>query len=300
MGTKFATALILCVNSIYIYGMSVPVEEVPPEELKEAFALFSETSARLSEAYQELQNQVAGLSAELAIANGELARRERLSALGEMAAQLAHQLRTPLAAALLYVGHLTRPGLAEADRIRFAEKTLSRLRYLERLVQDMLSFVRGQQGAPAAIVVQGLLDELEQVIEPQATLQGVALRVSAPQEPLTIWAGRAAVLGALINLVENALQASPAGGTIRLEASSHDSPFLAFRVEDEGPGVAEEVKARLFEPFFTTRGEGSGLGLAIVKQTADAYGGWIELESAASGGSVFTLFLPLHKEAEPS
>lgn len=274
--------------------MSVPVDDVPPDELKEAFALFSETSAKLSEAYQELQNQVAHLSAELATANGELARRERLSALGEMAAQLAHQLRTPLAAALLYVGHLARPGLAEADRLRFAEKTLSRLRYLERLVQDMLSFVRGQQGAPTAVAVRGLLEELEQVMEPQASLQGVALHIDEAA-PLMVSADRPAILGALINLVENALQASPPGSTIRLEAGSHGSPFAAFRVEDQGPGIADDIKARLFEPFFTTRGEGSGLGLAIVKQTAEAHGGWVEVESAPGRGSRFTLFLPLQK-----
>lgn len=275
--------------------MSVPIEELPPEELKEAFALFSETSAKLSEAYQELQNQVAGLSAELATANGELARRERLSALGEMAAQLAHQLRTPLAAALLYVGHLARPNLAEADRLRFAEKTLLRLHYLERLVQDMLSFVRGQQGAPDAVAVQGLLDELDQVIEPQASLQGVALEVAHISGPLTVWADRPAILGALINLMENALQASPPGSVIRLEASSHDSPFVAFRVEDQGAGIADDIKPRLFEPFFTTRGEGSGLGLAIVKQTTEAHGGWVEVESVLGKGSAFTLFLPIQK-----
>ncbi|NWG86538.1 MAG: HAMP domain-containing histidine kinase [Hydrogenophilaceae bacterium] len=277
--------------------MPVPAEETPSEELKEAFALFSETSAKLSEAYEELQSQVARLSAELATANGELARRERLSALGEMAAKLAHQFRTPLAAALLYVGHLARPGLADADRIRFAEKTLSRLRYLERLIQDMLSFVKGQQGEPTAISVQGLVEELEQVIEPQATLQGVEIEATAPAAPLLVWVDRPAVLGALINLMENALQASPVGSRIRLQADSHSSPFVAFRVEDEGPGIPEETKARLFEPFFTTRGEGSGLGLAIVKQTADAYGGWVEVESVAGRGSAFTLFLPLYKEA---
>ena len=277
--------------------MPVPAEETPSEELKEAFALFSETSAKLSEAYEELQNQVARLSAELATANGELARRERLSALGEMAAKLAHQFRTPLAAALLYVGHLARPGLAEADRLRFAEKTLSRLRYLERLIQDMLAFVKGQQGEPTAISVQGLIEELEQVIEPQAAVQGGKLAVQRPAAPLQVWVDRPAVLGALINLMENALQASPVGSCIRLGADSHGSPFVAFRVEDEGAGIAEQNKARLFEPFFTTRGEGSGLGLAIVKQTADAYGGWVEVESTPGRGSVFTLFLPLYKEA---
>lgn len=277
--------------------MTNPAEEVQSQELKEAFALFSETSAKLSEAYEELQSQVARLSAELAAANGELARRERLSALGEMAAKLAHQFRTPLAAALLYVGHLARPGLADVDRLRFAEKTLSRLRYLERLIQDMLSFVKGQQGEPTAISVQGLVEEVEQVMESQAGIQGVGLELVLPEEPLQVWVDRPAVLGALINLMENALQASPVGSRIRFEASRHNSPFVAFRVEDQGPGIPESTKARLFEPFFTTRGEGSGLGLAIVKQTADAYAGWVEVESMPERGSAFTLFLPLYKEA---
>lgn len=280
--------------------MSDPTEETPSAELKEAFALFSETSAKLSEAYEELQSQVGRLSAELATANGELARRERLSALGEMAAKLAHQFRTPLAAALLYVGHLARPGLADADRIRFAEKTLSRLRYLERLIQDMLSFVKGQQGEPTAISVQGLVEEIEQVMEPQATVQGVKIEVEMPESPLQVWVDRPAVLGALINLMENALQVSPVDGCIRLRVGSHGSPFVAFRVEDHGPGIPESNRDRLFEPFFTTRGEGSGLGLAIVKQTAGAYGGWVEVESSAGQGSAFSLFLPLHKEAGPA
>jgi signal transduction histidine kinase len=86
-----------------------PILPAGDNQLREAFQLFSETSERLTEAYEELQGQVARLSAELAAANGELARRERLSILGEVAAKLAHQLRTPLATALLYVGHLARP-----------------------------------------------------------------------------------------------------------------------------------------------------------------------------------------------
>lgn len=292
--------LLSCGIRVSIVRMSSPPEELPTEGLKEAFALFSETSARLSDAYLELQSQVARLSVELAAANGELARRERLSALGEVAAKLAHQLRTPLAAALLYVGHLTRPDLAEADRVRFAEKVLSRLRYLERLIQDMLLFVKGQQEQPTAFSIKAMVEEIEQVMEPQMSIQGVQFRVAALAEDVELWADRQAIVGALLNLLENALQMSPPGTEVHFDVAAGGSPIVAFRVQDQGPGIDADTQARLFEPFFTTRSEGSGLGLAIVKQTADAHGGWVEIESEPGQGSAFTFYLPLHKEAEPT
>ncbi|TCJ16282.1 HAMP domain-containing histidine kinase [Parasulfuritortus cantonensis] len=274
--------------------------DIPPlddQQLREAFKLFSETSERLSGAYAELQGQVARLSAELAAANGELARRERLSILGEVAAKLAHQLRTPLATALLYVGHLARPGLAEADRVRFADKTLGRLRYLERLIQDMLAFVKGQQGRRTLFAVHALADEVWQAIEPQAATLEVAVQLHREGDDERIEADRQALQGALINLLENAVQASRPGDTVTFTVVT-GTAFVAFRVADQGHGIAEADRERLFEPFFTTRGEGSGLGLAIVKQTADAHGGWVEVESEPGQGSRFALFLPVAGRAD--
>lgn len=273
-----------------------PSPQEPPEsdELRQAFALFSATSEKLAETYLELQAQVARLSAELAAANGELARHERLSALGEMAAKLAHQLRTPLAAALLYVGHLSRPQLADEDRLRFAAKAQARLKQLERLVADMLAFVKGAQGVRQRFPVHDMLAELMQVMEAQAATQGVHLMLDDRVGDLALTADRQALSGALTSLLENALQASQAGQTVRLVAHANAGPFVVFQVEDEGEGIAEEARSRLFDPFYTTRPEGSGLGLAIVKQTADAHGGWVEAESTPGAGSRFTLYIPQH------
>lgn len=261
-------------------------------ELRQAFALFSQTSEKLAETYLELQSQVGRLTSELAAANGELARRERLSALGEMSAQVAHQLRTPLATALLYTGHLARPQVKDADRIRFAEKTLGRLRYLERLIQDMLLFVKGAQATGETFLVAPLLDELMQTLEPHATTGGVSLSIEPWHGSAVLRGDRQAVAGALINLMENALQACTAGGRVSLAVTGEGSPFAAFHVEDDGAGIPEAARERLFEPFFTTRGEGSGLGLAIVRQVADAHGGWVEWAPRETGGSRFTLYLP--------
>lgn len=271
-----------------------PQDHPKSDELRQAFALFNATSEKLAETYLELQAQVARLSAELAAANGELARHERLSALGEMAAKLAHQLRTPLAAALLYVGHLTRPQLDADDRLRFATKAMARLQYLERLIADMLTFVKGAQGVRSRFPLRTLLSDVMQVTEAQSALQGVRLILDDQVGDLELMADRQALSGALTCLLENAFQASRPGQSVRLVAHANAGPFVVFQVEDEGEGIAEEARGRLFDPFYTTRPEGSGLGLAIVKQTADAHGGWVEVDSVPGAGSRFTLYIPQH------
>lgn len=270
----------------------MPPHQADDDELRQAFALFSETSEMLAGTYLELQAQVARLTSELADANGELARRERLSALGEMAAQVAHQLRTPLSTALLYAGHLARPQIGDSDRIRFAEKTLSRLRYLERLIQDMLLFVKGARLSGEAFPLTQLLEELAQTIEPHAASRHIAFQLDMPAAGMILTGDRQAISGALINLLENALQACRSGGKVSLAVGGEGSPFAAFQVEDSGEGIPEAARERLFEPFFTTRGEGSGLGLAIVRQVAEAHDGWVEWAPRSEGGSRFTLFLP--------
>jgi len=222
----------------------------------------------------------------------QLERHKRLSAMGEMAAGLAHQLRTPLATALLYAGNLARPALAEADRLRFAEKAQTRLRDLERMIQDMLTFVRGVPAARDLIELPELLHELAQVIEPQMASCGVRLDLRADCGRATLSGHRKALAGAFINLLENALQACAPGGKVRLEAGT-EAGMAWVCVVDSGRGMPADVQERLFEPFFTTRSEGTGLGLAIVRSVVAAHGGEVRVESAPGRGAAFTVSLPL-------
>lgn len=394
--------------------MRPPAKLPSPQELEQAFSLFNEASAQLASAYQDLQDQVVRLTAELAVANGELRtqyeekealsrrlgllldalpggvvvldaggrvlegnpvalallggdsvgrawseiearrlaataapqewqlrdalgmlqprwvsigaspldpaggrilliaditearrlreqleRHKRLSAMGEMAAGLAHQLRTPLATALLYAGNLARPGLPDADRLRFAEKAQTRLRDLERMIQDMLTFVRGVPAVHDLIPLPELMHELAQVMEPQMASRGVRFELRIADTDIALRGNRKALAGAFVNLLENALQACAPGGEVRLEART-EAGLAWVCVADSGAGMPAEVQERLFEPFFTTRTDGTGLGLAIVRSVVSAHGGEVRVESVPGRGAAFTVCLPLAGAQEES
>ncbi|OIQ93316.1 globin-coupled histidine kinase [mine drainage metagenome] len=228
-------------------------------------------------------------------------RHERLAAMGEMAAQLAHQLRTPLAAALLYTANLENPELPAASRIAIAQKAVARLKHLERLIQDMLLFARGEVLGREPLLVADLLQELRQTIEPLARVRQVAFCVRGDSDgtgEMQYTGNRKALFGALTNLLDNALQAaaSVADGAVELTVRRTEET-LAFSIKDNGPGMSATTVARLFEPFFTTRNEGTGLGLAIARGVARAHGGNIEATSDPAGGSEFVVTLPLSLQA---
>lgn len=222
----------------------------------------------------------------------ELARNQRLAAMGEMAASLAHQLRTPLAAALLYTANLGQPGVAEEARARFSDKATAQLRRLEHLIQDVLLFARGESIGRDVIPASDLLAEAAQTVEPLMREHGLEFVAVDACEQAIIIGGHKALFGALINLLENAMQATPAGGKICL-SGKRQGELLAITVRDAGPGIPQDTQARIFEPFFTTKGQGTGLGLAIAQGVARAHGGAIDLFSEPGHGAEFVMTLPL-------
>ena len=226
----------------------------------------------------------------------DVERNRRLAAMGEMAASLAHQLRTPLATALLYSANLAQPELAQSARVRFAAKASEQLKRLERLIQDVLLFARGESIGRDVIPVGALIAEVAQTIEPLCAQKGVSLRVMSDVADAIITGSRKALTGALINLLENALQACEGRerGTaaVDLRAARCGERQLCIGVRDNGGGIAPDAVAKIFEPFFTTRAQGTGLGLAIALGVARAHGGNIEVSSQPGTGSEFVLTLP--------
>jgi len=222
----------------------------------------------------------------------ELQRHQRLSAMGEMAAGLAHQLRTPLATALLYASHLKKLDLPENERIRFADKVLARLRHLEHLIQDMLSFVKGEGGGQDVVRMSSVLVDLQQVMEPQMIERGLNFSIQDDSRGAAVLGSRKALTGALLNLLENAMQACQEGGHVSLRGEVVDDGQVSIAVVDNGKGIEVATQERLFEPFFTTRTDGTGLGLAIVRGVAEAHRGSVQVKSAPGCGSEFILRLP--------
>lgn len=218
-----------------------------------------------------------------------LERRERLSCMGEMTASLAHQVRTPLASALLYTSQLAR----QPSRVQeLAAKIADRLQELGRMAEDMLNFARGARPAYESVAVARLFQDVIDEFEGQQ--EHAALQVVLPNAGLQIAANRDAVKGALVNLVSNSLQACGDQPRIELGAECIDGS-ICLTVSDNGPGIPDEIRSRLFEPFFTTRPQGTGLGLAIVRAVAESHDGEVLVDSRPGMTSI-ALCLPVQEE----
>lgn len=220
----------------------------------------------------------------------QLAHAQRLSAMGRMVASLAHQIRTPLSAAILYGGHLSQPDLDEELRQRCALRLMSRLTHLEQQVRDMLIFARGETRLAEELSASKLAASLEAAVEGlnPATGATVAL-VSRIDQRCRLMGNRDALVGACMNLVNNSLEAGATDVRVDLESSAQG---LGVRVTDNGPGFSPEQAHRITEAFYTTKSHGTGLGLAVVQAVVKAHKGQFSIVSPTQGGSVATLQLP--------
>jgi two-component system sensor histidine kinase FlrB len=223
-----------------------------------------------------------------------MARQQRLLTMGELAAGLAHQIRTPLATALLYASQMTLPDRTSTDLRRCGEKTIDSLKQLDRLVNDMLSFAQG--GAARELVsVSALLEQVAQWLRP-ALRGGIRLTIRTQAPELTVRANAPSLVSAILNLATNALQAASADLNLELLARRSESGRAQIVVSDNGPGIPAAIRERIFEPFFTTRTRGNGIGLSIVKSVVEAHRGSVHLAESIVGAT-FVIDLPVEEAA---
>jgi len=223
----------------------------------------------------------------------QLARHERLSSLGRMVASLAHQIRTPLSAALLYASHLTEQALPVETQQRFAGRLKERLHELEHQVRDMLVFARGELPLTDRVTPKQLMQSLQAAA--LTHVQDLPIRWQCDSHAGELLCSRDTLVGALLNLIENAVQAS--AGDVRLKVHLYTrGNQLRVCVSDSGSGIDGVVLARLGEPFFTTKANGTGLGLTVVHAVARAHQGELQLRSRLGRGTCAQVVLPLFSD----
>jgi signal transduction histidine kinase len=259
-------------------------------DLQTVLAAWHGATLRLEQTHEALQGEVRRLSDELEIKNRELARKNRLADLGQMASHIAHEVRNNLVPVALYLSVLRRRIADDTDSIAVLEKVESGLTSLNATVNDLLNFAAERDPRLAPVALRSLMNEVQASLAPQLAAQAIELTNEISNE-LAATADCDMLRRAVLNLSLNALDAMPEGGRLTLRGwQEQDSIALEFT--DTGPGLSDEVCRRAFEPFYTTKPTGTGLGLAIVYRMAEAHGGGVTAGNSATGGAVFTIRLP--------
>ncbi len=242
-----------------------------------------ETARKLAEVNDQLQKSFE-----------RLRRADRLSALGELSAGLAHEIRNPLGSIEGAVQILGRPQLPEDTRHEFTELASREVVRLKGLLTNFLEFARPQPPRIIASEVSMLLESVARLASETATMARVSVRAESAEGLPSVSVDPEQIKQVLLNLVINAVQATPDGGQILLRAD-RDGDWVRIEVEDEGVGIPPEDIERVFDPFFTTRSSGTGLGLSIAYQIVSQHGGHIAARRNPDRGMTFSMTLPVYE-----
>ncbi|RPG17230.1 MAG: hypothetical protein CBB69_007595 [Phycisphaera sp. TMED9] len=285
-----------------IVGNAAESSSMDANDFAELVRSFNDVTARLESTHSSLREEVATLKTELNETHRRLRRSRQLAALGEMAAGIAHEIRNPLGAIALNLEALTEDLADRPGELELCGRVSRSVTRLDVIVGDVLSFARDTQVRVASVrpaeVVIAAVAHAEDLVDAHDVDVDLSL-----DEEIEIMADAALLEQSLLNLVRNACEAmAMVDGPRRLmvdlrrrelrDPERGTFPHVVFEIRDTGPGIPEEVRERMFNPFFTTRAEGTGLGLAIVHRIIDAHGGRLDV-AAGDPGTIMTLSLPL-------
>jgi len=269
---------------------------------------FAQQSKHQTQLYRELAERLAETNRRLEQAQAEARRSERLAALGQLSAGLAHEIRNPLGVIKGSAEMLTQKLQASDELAReLAGYISTEVKRLSALVTEFLDFARPLHAEPHPANLIALLDRVLQIVAGRFPSKPVRVErhyaSGLPPVPLD----ESLCEQAFLNLVQNAYEAmqdkdKDHGGTLRVEVqptTQNDREGVELRLTDTGPGVPDELREEIFNPFVTTKKTGVGLGLSIVSKIVDGHHGSIHVENAPGSGAVFTLFFPLEETVEP-
>lgn len=241
------------------------------------------STEELSKVYRELQDSFE-----------QLKRADRLSAVGQLSAGLAHEIRNPLASIEGAVDVLEKDQGSGDRKAEFLSIIKKECRRLNGLLSNLLDFARPRQPRIKVMHVRKVIDSVVSLAAHTGERKGVSIQVRVPEDLPTIKGDIEQLQQVILNLTLNAIQAMPEGGNITLAAEQANEQF-AIRVVDEGSGVEEEDVDRIFDPFYTTKPAGTGLGLAVAHQIIRQHGGVIKAERNPEKGMTFSVLLPLDR-----
>ena len=264
-----------------ITGMLSQKERSRREQLEE-------TAKGLEDSYRQLRTQ-----SELIIKIEEQLRRaERLSALGELSAILAHEIRNPLASIRGTAEILMEEGTSARSKGEFLEILVKESDRLNRVVEDFLRMARPEPTSKRGCDINQELANMVTLLSAQARGEKVELKLAAGRLPELV-ADPEKLRQAFMNIMLNGIQAASEGGHVLVSTRfDREKGSIEIRFTDDGPGIAPDAIGKIFEPFFTTKGSGTGLGLPITRKIIEGHGGTLEVDSEPGKGASFTVLLP--------
>lgn len=272
---------------ILLYNVVGAVTGLLAQREQERSLELQKTAEGLEQSCKKLEEQ----SERIIAIEEQLRRAERLSTLGEMAAVLAHEVRNPLASLRGSAEILRDDYRPDSPKYEFLEMQIRETERLNRVVEEFLRMARSR---PTELKPCSLREELETIITltaGEARKQQITLTLIPDAADSTVMADGDKLRQAFLNIVINALQATPAGGSVTI-GISHDDTGHAIRFSDTGPGIAADALERIFEPFFTTKPDGTGLGLAVTRKIVEAHGGTLTVDSEVGNGTTVVVRLP--------
>jgi signal transduction histidine kinase len=259
-------------------------------DLETVLAAWHSATLRLEQTHEALRGEVRRLTDELEVKNRELARKNRLADLGQMASHVAHEVRNNLVPVTLYLSLLRRRIADDPPSLMILDKIEASFAALDVTVNDLLHFTSDRDPQWQSFPLVRLIDDVLASVSPQLSAQAVRT-VTHADDKLCVTADRDMLRRAVLNLILNAIDAMPDGGALTVSTRSGPQ-CVEVEVADTGRGMSEDALGRAFEPFYTTKAGGTGLGLAIVYRIAEVHGGRIAAQNRARGGAAFTLSLP--------
>ncbi len=233
-------------------------------------------------------------------------RKKRLASMGEMATRIAHEIRNPLGSMELNATMLIEETEGSGQAEVLARRLATSVRVMGQILTNLLYFARGAEVQQARLRLDRVVYEAVDFVSPLLQEKGIRVEVDPLGEAIHVQGDGLMLRQALLNLILNGMEATEPGGCLRVRAlrtretqgSLADCRVVKIRVEDNGPGIREDVLDRIFDPFFTTKSRGTGLGLSIVNNIVESHGGIVEVERRRGGGACFTVSLPIDEEMQ--